>query len=60
MEALEMLTSMSKEMTSQRKLNTLNFKVASKLFFRKSNYDVRSAHPGNQEQIIIQNPVPGR
>lgn len=29
-------------------------------FPTKSNYDVRSAHPGNQEQIIIQNPVPGR
>jgi len=26
----------------------------------KSNYDVRSAHPGNQEQIIIEAPVPGR
>merc|ERR1711996_165504 len=26
----------------------------------KSNYDVKSAHPGNQEQIIIENPVQGR
>jgi len=26
----------------------------------KSNYDVRSAHPGNQEQIIIETPVPGK
>lgn len=26
----------------------------------KRNYDVRSAHPGNQEQVIIDNPLPGR
>lgn len=26
----------------------------------KRNYDKRSAHPGNQEQIIIDNPLPGR
>ena len=27
---------------------------------RKRNYDVRSAHPGNQEQVIVDNPLPGR
>jgi len=26
----------------------------------KRNYDMRSAHPGNQEQVIIDNPRPGR
>ena len=28
--------------------------------FRKSVYDMRSAHPGNQEQVIIENPLKGR
>ena len=28
--------------------------------FRKSNYDGKATHNGNQEQIIVENPVPGR
>ena len=51
---------MSREMTIQRKEIFEEHFEFLEYHFRKSNYDVRSAHPGNQEQIIIESPVPGR
>ena len=30
------------------------------IIFRKSNYDGKASHNGNQEQITVLNPTPGR
>ena len=57
---METQTSTSEEMNIQRKnasmINNILLHIFSK---RKRNYDMRSAHPGNQEQVIIDNPLPG-
>ena len=63
MEVREMWTFTSRETIIPRKYyNTIQFLYLTLNWtsHRKRNYDIKSAYPGNQEQIILEAPVPGR
>ena len=56
-----MWTSTSRETIIPRKYNiSIQFLYLTLYTYRKRNYDIKSAYPGNQEQIILEAPVPGR
>ena len=54
-----MSTSTSRETSTRRRLSLVTLEVSLPTC-RKRNYDIKSAYPGNQEQIILEAPVPGR
>ena len=56
-----MWTSTSRETIIPHKYNiSIQFLYLTLYTYRKRNYDIKSAYPGNQEQIILEAPVPGR